>query len=223
MSRPAPAQIRNSTPPRPARGGPLTRRRILKTALALFSRNGFHGASIRDIARAIGLTEAAIYYHFPSKRAIIRALYEERGFMTALDELEHLPASAQLHRQLAANAVASARLWDENGDLLGLVIAEVLRGDRAAQAVHRELMDRWRRGIEELLTRYARRGALPPGVDVTEGATSWVNLMFGTFMDRTLALGRSRARFLSPEFEERLQAEAAGFALPLERKDVQDE
>ncbi len=206
-----------------ARGGHHTRRRILKTALPLFSRHGFHGASIRDIARAVGLTEAAIYYHFRSKRAIIRALYEERGFMAALDELEHLPGSAPLHQQLLANALASARLWDENADLLGLVIAEVLRGDRAAQAVHRELMDRWHRGILELLARYGQRRALAKDVEPVEAATLWVNLMFGTFVDRLLGLGRSRGRFMSAEFTEQLQAQAVAFALRLERRDVSHE
>jgi len=219
MSRPV-LQRKQADHASSARGGHHTRRRILKTALALFARHGFHGASIRDIARAVGLTEAAIYYHFPSKRAIIRALYEERGFMAALDELEHLPATVPPHEQLAANALASARLWDENADLLGLVIAEVLRGDRAAQAVHRELMDRWNRGIVELLTRYHRRKALAPGVEPAEAATAWVNLMFGTFMDRLLALGRSRGRLLSPEFREQLEAQAVTFALRMERKDM---
>src|SRR3972149_6626536 len=219
MSRPV-LQRKKADHASSARGGHRTRRRILKTALALFARHGFHGASIRDIARAVGLTEAAIYYHFPSKRAIIRALYEERGFMTALDELEHLPGAAPLHQQLAANARASARLWDENGDLLGLVIAEVLRGDRAAQAVHRELMDRWHRGIVELLIRYDERKALAPGVEPAGGATAWVNLMFGIFMDRSLSLGRSRGRFLSPEFREQLEAQAVTFALRMERKEM---
>lgn len=203
-----------------ARGGHHTRRRILKSALALFSRQGFHGASIRDIARAVGLTEAAIYYHFPSKRAIIRALYEERGFMAALDELEHLPGAAPLRQQLLANALASARLWDDNADLLGLVIAEVLRGDRGAQAVHRELMDRWHAGILELLTLYQGRGVLPPAVQPQEATTAWVNLMFGTFMDRSLSLGRSRGRFLSQEFRDQLEALAVTFASRFEQKEL---
>ncbi len=67
-----------------SRGGDKTRRRILSEAQSLFSRNGFHGASVREIARSAGLTEAAIYYHFPSKQAIVKALYEQRGFMRRL-------------------------------------------------------------------------------------------------------------------------------------------
>lgn len=197
-----------------SRGGHRTRRRILVAALRLFSRNGFHGTSIRGLARSVGLSEAAIYYHFPSKRAIVRALYERRGFMTALDELEHLPGDIPLHQQLAANAAASARLWDENADFLRVVIVEVLRGDRAAQAAHEELMSRWRRGILDLLGRYQARGEIKRSTDVVEAANSWVNVMFGTFMDRLLALGRPsrRASFLTPAFRRHVETIALAFA-----------
>ncbi len=138
---------RTSAPAAGSRGSDKTRRRILSAALRLFSRNGFQGTSIRGLARSVGLTEASIYYHFPSKRAIVGALYEERGITGALDELEHLPGEVPLERQLVANALASAHLWDENADFLRVVIVEVLRGDKAARAVHHELMERWRRGI----------------------------------------------------------------------------
>src|SRR4030065_1812003 len=94
------------------RAGHRPRRRILAAALRLFSRNGFHGTSIRGLARSVGLTEASIYYHFPSKRAIVEALYEQRGFMTALDELEPPPGGGPLYRPLVANALATPRLWE---------------------------------------------------------------------------------------------------------------
>ena len=199
---------------RSSRGGDRTRRRILSESLKLFSKNGFHGASVRDIARSVGLTEAALYYHFPSKQAIVTALYEERGFMTALDELEHLPGHLPLGAQLAANALASARLWHENADLLRVVITEVLRGDRAARGAHRELMDRWHRGIVDLLSRYQASGEIRNPVDVGDAANSWVNLMFGTFMDRLLDLGGSTRRtgFLTPKFQRHVETTALAFA-----------
>ena len=205
------------------RGGDKTRRRILSEAQRLFSRNGFHGASVREIARSAGLTEAAIYYHFRSKQAIVKALYEQRGFMAALDELEHLPGHLPLREQLAANALASARLWHKNSDLLRVVITEVLRGDRAARGAHRDLMDRWRRGILDLVTRYQAQGEIRSSVDVAGAADSWVNLMFGTFMDRLLELGRPTRRsvFLSPEFQRDVESAALAFADRL-RKETRD-
>jgi AcrR family transcriptional regulator len=162
----------------------------------------------------VGLTEAALYYHFPSKGAIVEALYEQRGFMVALEELEHLSGNIPLGEQLAANAVASARLWDRNADLLRVLIMEVLRGDRAAQAAHQQLMDRWRRGILDLLARYQARGQIDSAVEVAEAANAWVHLMFGVFVSRLLVLGRSprRSGFLTLEFRREVQTTALRFA-----------
>ena len=48
-----------------------TRRRILEVALELFSRQGYAGTSIRDIAEQMEMTKAAVYYHFPSKEELL--------------------------------------------------------------------------------------------------------------------------------------------------------
>ena len=51
-----------------------TRQRILDIAGELFARQGYTGTSIADIARELGTTTAALYYHFPSKSAILGGL-----------------------------------------------------------------------------------------------------------------------------------------------------
>lgn len=53
-----------------------TKARILNEALRLFSRKGIRETTIKDIARAVGVTEGAIYRHFTSKDEIIRGLFE---------------------------------------------------------------------------------------------------------------------------------------------------
>ena len=53
---------------------PDTRQRILAIAGELFARQGYTGTSIADIARELGTTTAALYYHFPSKSAILAGL-----------------------------------------------------------------------------------------------------------------------------------------------------
>jgi len=47
---------------------------VLLVALKCFVEQGFHGTSMRDIAGAAGTSIAAIYYHFPSKAALLRAI-----------------------------------------------------------------------------------------------------------------------------------------------------
>ena len=48
-----------------------TRERILDVALDLFEHQGYAGTSLRDIADRLGLTKAAVYYHFPSKEDLL--------------------------------------------------------------------------------------------------------------------------------------------------------
>jgi AcrR family transcriptional regulator len=51
--------------------GTDTRTRILAVALELFASQGYAGTSIRDIAEPMGMTKAALYYHFASKEEIL--------------------------------------------------------------------------------------------------------------------------------------------------------
>jgi AcrR family transcriptional regulator len=51
-----------------------TKQLILSTALELFSKQGYAGSSIRQIARAVNITESAIYNHYTSKEEIFNAI-----------------------------------------------------------------------------------------------------------------------------------------------------
>lgn len=52
------------------------RQRILATALRLFLSNGFAATSLQTIARELGVTKAAVYYHFPAKAALAREIFQ---------------------------------------------------------------------------------------------------------------------------------------------------
>src|ERR687885_2023915 len=49
---------------------------ILESALEVFSRHGYNGASIDEIAQAAGISKALIYEHFPSKKDLHVSLLE---------------------------------------------------------------------------------------------------------------------------------------------------
>ncbi len=55
----------------------VRREEITTAARDLFSRKGFHGTSIPDIARAAGISTGLIYYIFPSKEDILLACCQE--------------------------------------------------------------------------------------------------------------------------------------------------
>ncbi len=72
-------------PPKPKRGRPplsvrpVTRDRILDAALEAFSERGFDGATVRQIAAKVGVSDPALYAHFKSKKEIFEALLRLAG------------------------------------------------------------------------------------------------------------------------------------------------
>ena len=59
------------------------RQQILSTAKNLFIRQGYHGLSMRQIAEALGVSKAALYYYFRDKEELFLAILD-----SYLDEIE---------------------------------------------------------------------------------------------------------------------------------------
>jgi AcrR family transcriptional regulator len=74
------------------RSGAETRERILDVALELFTEQGYDKTSLRDIAERLGITKAALYYHFERKEDMLIELHLRlhdlaRETFGALDDL----------------------------------------------------------------------------------------------------------------------------------------
>lgn len=66
---------------------PNTKKVILEKSLDFFSKHGYAGASIRQIAKAVGIRESAIYNHFKSKEEIfldILSEYKSKNIITEI-------------------------------------------------------------------------------------------------------------------------------------------
>jgi AcrR family transcriptional regulator len=94
-----------------------TRAEILETALELFATKGYGGASLREIAERLGITKAALYYHFPAKEDLLLALVEP-----VVEQVEHLVAHPGGD---AVQFLASyIELVLEHGETLGFLLRE---------------------------------------------------------------------------------------------------
>jgi AcrR family transcriptional regulator len=72
----------------------LTQKAIVDTAAELFARDGFGATSLDDIARVLGVTKGALYYHVKNKEEILRLIY--LTVLTASEEPLHQIAEADL-------------------------------------------------------------------------------------------------------------------------------
>jgi len=79
-----------------------TRARIQEVALELFAEQGYERTSLREVAERLGVTKAALYYHFKSKEDIVRSFTED--YFGRIDALvawgREQPSSAQTASEL---------------------------------------------------------------------------------------------------------------------------
>lgn len=89
-----------------------TRERILQVALDLFGRQGYSGTSIRDIANRMGMTKAAVYYHFPSKENLLADI-----LTPAMTRVGHVLATAGTVRTSEQRRALVTALVDVVGEV----------------------------------------------------------------------------------------------------------
>lgn len=96
------------TPTQAAPARPLTSREsIFAAAIQLFGERGYHGASMRDIAKAVGILPGSLYAHIESKEAVLLEIIESAvdRFNDAADSIDgrNLPAPAALREIIRAH------------------------------------------------------------------------------------------------------------------------
>jgi AcrR family transcriptional regulator len=95
---------RDGQVPRDGQGGRRgdTRARIQHVALELFAEHGYERTSLREIAERLGVTKAALYYHFKSKEDIVRSFTEDHfaRLDSLIDWAKEQPPGAATGREI---------------------------------------------------------------------------------------------------------------------------
>ncbi len=99
-----------------------TRDRIEQAAVRLFVEKGVAETSIRDIARAVGLSEGALYRHFEGKDELVWKAFERHyvAFAVTLQELAEQESTAR--GKVAAMIRGFCRAHDDNPTLFKFLL-----------------------------------------------------------------------------------------------------
>ena len=90
------------------------------TAVALFAEQGFEATTLRQLAERAGVSPALVYRYFPSKRALVLALYDVLSLEFA-ERAKELPAGRWRERFLFALRTSLAVLRPHRSTLVALV------------------------------------------------------------------------------------------------------
>ncbi len=161
--------------------------------MAVFARDGFHAATLDDIAAEAGLTKEAIYSNFAGKRALFLVLLEEpvtRRAQIARTALFDTPrgSAAEVSSPVAALADRLSRLAAAEPDWQLPYIEFWLFAVRNPDA-HRLLTAarrRLRQTIAELAEEVEQRFAWDSGISGTRWATIVLGLSNGLALERLI-------------------------------------
>jgi AcrR family transcriptional regulator len=143
-------------------GSPNRRQQILEEATHLFAAKGFEGSSMRTIARACGITEAAIYRHFASKND----LYEQVIIAKAVQhniagQLEGFSTDGNIEQVLRAIAEHILAMAKQDPELMRLMVNNSLeRGSSVARVLFKEVRLPYINYMSRELTRRVANGEI---------------------------------------------------------------
>lgn len=150
----------------------------MTTAAEVYADVGYHGASLREIAKRADLSHVGLHYYFPSREALLAAVLERRDEedTARLGPKEYSPTAALRHL---------VDLTDHNARHPGIVelyvrlAAEAIAEDHPAHQYFTDHYGTTREYVHRALRELAEQGALRDGVDPGVAAAGFVALMDG--------------------------------------------
>lgn len=142
------------------RDGSRTRARIVEEALRLFAAKGVEGASVRDIAQAVGVAEGALYRHFKGKEEIAREVFLTHFEALAADILAIGGSPDPFPRRVWRLVLHFATLFDERPALFTFIL---INQHHHLGAVPMEAGRNPVSALRELFRQAMERGEIDPG------------------------------------------------------------
>ncbi|NMA75814.1 MAG: TetR/AcrR family transcriptional regulator [Actinomycetales bacterium] len=178
---------------------PRTRREeILAGAAEMFAEHGYHGASLRDISRHIGISHPGLMHHFSSKDILLDSVIDllETHAQRILDQVE------TMHTDPAAMLQALSVHWDPAAlptQLLATLGAESVSGDHPGRFRMARLRRVHEHVFEQCFTDFAQRMLLRPGLDPAFASRAILGLVLNLAVrERTVRTMQSGAHDDAP-------------------------
>ena len=158
----------------PVPGSRDLREEILLAAKHLFIEQGYHGLSMRQIAEAVAVSKAAIYYHFRDKEELFLAILE-----IYLDEIEAILDLVQAEgttcrQQISALVEAILSQPAEQRAVIRLASQEMSQlNAEARQAFNKTYHKKFIDKIQAILKAGVESGELKP---IDTGVATWTLL-----------------------------------------------
>ena len=140
------------------------RTQILRCAKEVFSKSGFHNASVADLIDEAGIARGTFYLYFASKRAIFDTLLQNllQELRTRIQPIELGPGKPEPLLQLKANIRRVLELVIQEPELIQILLHQASGADKQAAATIRVFYNRVQELTERALEHGKRIGLIRP-------------------------------------------------------------
>ena len=139
------------------------RRLILRAAITVFARSGYHTSRVADVAKEAGVAYGLVYHYFGSKEDLLETIFRRTWtrMLEAVEEVEKEGAPAR--DQLAGVAKIVLGAWLIDPDLVRVLVREVARSPQLGREVD-EIAHAFA-ALERIVVRGQERGELRSEID----------------------------------------------------------
>lgn len=166
--------------------GQATRQRIVQLAAPVFNRQGYVGASMRDLIAATGLEKGGLYNHFGSKEQLALEAYDHAMSLVtnalARSQDDATDAIDRLQRMIRAFAAAARRPVIDGGCPIMNTAIEADDGHPELRDRARESMTLWHRLVGRIVKDGKAAGTLRADIDPYELASVITGSLEGGLM-----------------------------------------
>ncbi|HTO53186.1 MAG TPA: TetR/AcrR family transcriptional regulator [Myxococcota bacterium] len=162
------------------------RSQILREAARCFGTRGFRGTTTRDVANAVGITEAALYRHFASKEAIYAAILDARTTVpSAIDAVEPFAKARDDLQVFTRLALAVLQSVESDPSFLRLLLYSALEDHEMARPFYETRMRRLRDFLSQYIEERAREGAFR-ALEPSLAARAFLGMVADHLISRTV-------------------------------------
>ena len=160
--------------------GPDITQQILAHATRLFAARGFVGASLRDIAKAVGIRKPSLLYHFNSKDDLRRGVLE--NMLAHWNEVvpRLLKAATSGHEQFQAVATETLEFFRADPDRARLLLRELLDRPEEMKPLIVSHVQPWTKIICDYIRKGQEQGRVYADVDPEAYVAQIINLMISS-------------------------------------------
>jgi len=183
----------------------VTRQRVLEVTSDLFSRNGYHATSMRDIANAVGMKSGSLYYYYASKEALLAAILNDRidaHVAKVKEAVANLPSTATVREKFDVAISVTVRIIAEAGDMAvasAQTLAHLQEPEYSDQSERRQAYNQfWRDLIKEGQRTGEIRKSVPDAIAsmIIVGALTFVAEWYEPERSTTEQIGRIFSQLL---------------------------